>query len=184
MAALPLPPHLPSSNNLSPSRGQNFGFLKRTGYPFSYREIGQEWKGWGRKEMFLVIRIILLVSTPDFSEASSCLPRKKGQADEAQEECCCPLPGRGLHNQKGSLDNYSPSAQANILSLDLPPGHTPSLGFEIDGSEHCLVTFQKVQKIPLNPRPQRGCLAEEILVPDCWTEPLKATFCPPHKRLR
>lgn len=43
-----------------------------------------------------------VLSTPDFSEASGCpflTPRKRGQADGAQEECCCcPLPGRGLHN--------------------------------------------------------------------------------------
>lgn len=133
---------------------------------------------------FLVIQIIMLVSTPDFSEAFGCPPAKKGSGRWSTGGMLLSLPRQGTPQfRKVALITAVRGTQANILSLELPPGQTPSLGFEADGSEHCLVTFQKVQKIPLNPRPQRGCLAEEILVPDYWTGPLKTTFFPLHKCL-
>lgn len=80
----------------------------------------------------------MLVRTLDFSEASGC-PPEKGVRQMEHRRKLLPPPRQGTpQSRKAALITTAVGAQANILSLGLPPGRTP-LGFGAGGSEHCLV---------------------------------------------
>lgn len=132
LATSPVFPHFPSSNILFPSRDQ----------------------------------LITLMNTPYFSIASRCFQEKGGRQNEHRRNTEIPAHAGDSTMQRGSLDHCSRGTQTKILFLDLFPDPNPSLGFRADawvfGSDHCLVTFQRVQEMILNTWPQRGSLAKEI----------------------
>lgn len=101
-------------------------------------------------------------------------PQKKGSGRwSTGGMLLLPPPRQGTPQSRKAAFISAYGAQASILSLGLLPGQTP-LG--AGGSEYAIG-----KKMLLNPRPQHGCLEEEILVPDCWIGHLKVTFFPPHK---